>query len=379
MTTAGLIFSNIHDQSIPEMTRQRTMASIPFGCRYRLVDFALSNMVNSNITNVGIITHYNYRSLLDHIGTGKDWDLARRSGGIKLLPPYVTAYENNIAGRLYESRLEAIVSAGNFVNRCNADYIVLSDCDVILNIDLNEVVKEHIRTGAYVTIVTKRLNTANHHFDGNVGVVSIEEDGSIADIASYKPQDDTGEVDISTNIVVMSRTDLQAVIAESVARGYKDFWKDIVAKQIPNKRVRAYRFDGWYAYISSLESYFAVSMQLLGDDARHNLFAQPNRQIYTKLRNSAPVKYTDNAVVKNSLVADGCVIEGTVENSILFRGVHVGRGTVVRNSILLQDSYVGANVNLNCVVTDKNVIIKDDRNLSGHETMPFFIEKGTMV
>lgn len=379
MTTAGLIFSNIHDQSIPEMTRQRTMASIPFGCRYRLVDFALSNMVNSNITNVGIITHYNYRSLLDHIGTGKDWDLARRSGGIKLLPPYVTAYENNVAGRLYESRLEAIVGAGNFVTRCNADYIVLSDCDVILNIDLNAVVEEHIRTGAYVTIVTKRLNTAKHHFDSNVGVVTIDADGAISDIASYRPEDDAGEVDVSTNIMVMSRADLQAVIAESVARGYKDFWKDIVNKQIPAKRVRAYRFDGWYAYISSLESYFAVSMQLLEDDARHNLFAQANRQIYTKLRNSAPVKYSEGAVVKNSLVADGCVIEGTVENSILFRGVHVGRGTVVRNSILLQDSYVGANVNLNCVITDKNVVIKDDRNLSGHQSMPFFIEKGTMV
>lgn len=377
MTIAGLIFSNIHDQNIPEMTRQRTMASIPFGCRYRLVDFALSNMVNSNITNVGIITHYNYRSLLDHIGTGKDWDLARRSGGIKLLPPYVTAYENNVAGRLYESRLEAIIGAGNFVNRCNADYIVLSDCNVVLNIDLNAVVEDHIRSGAYMTIVTKRLNTKNHHFDNNVSVVTVGEDDRITDIASYKPE--KGEVDISTNILVMSRADLQAVIADSVARGYKDFRHDIIHRQMKRKLIRAYQYDGWYSYISSLESYFAVSMQLLEDEARHGLFAQANRQIYTKLRNSAPVKYADGAVVKNSLVADGCVIEGTVENSILFRGVHVGRGTVVRNSILLQDTYVGANVNLNCVITDKNVVIKDGRNLSGHESMPFFIEKGTMV
>jgi glucose-1-phosphate adenylyltransferase len=377
MTTAGLIFSNIHDQSIPEMTRQRTMASIPFACRYRLVDFALSNMVNSNITNVGIITHYNYRSLLDHIGTGKDWDLARRSGGIKLLPPYVTAYENNVAGKLYESRLEAIVGAGNFINRCNADYIVLSDCDVILNIDLSAVVEEHIKTNAYLTIVTKKLNTADHQFDGNVGVVSIKGENTITDIVSYKPEH--GEVDISTNIMVMSRTDLQNAIAESVARGYKDFWANIVSKHLAEGRVHAYRFDGYYAYISSLESYFAVSMQLLTDEARHGLFAQPNRQIYTKLRNSAPVKYAEGAVVKNSLVADGCVIEGTVENSILFRGVHVGKGTVIRNSILLQDTYVGTNADLNCVISDKNVVIKDDRKLSGHQTMPFFIEKGKMV
>ena len=135
MTAAGLIFSNIHDQSIPEMTRRRTMASIPFGCRYRLIDFALSNMVNSEITNVGVITHYNYQSLMDHIGNGKDWDLARRSGGIKLLPPYITAYENSAAGKLYENRLEALMGSVNFINRCGADYIVLSDCDMIMNID----------------------------------------------------------------------------------------------------------------------------------------------------------------------------------------------------------------------------------------------------
>ncbi len=378
MTTAGLIFSNIHDQTIPEMTRQRTMASIPFGCRYRLVDFALSNMVNSNITNVGIITHYNYRSLLDHIGTGKDWDLARRSGGIKLLPPYVTAYENNAASKLYESRLEAIVGASNFINRCNADYIVMSDCDVVLNIDLDKVLADHIESGAYMTIVTKKIDTAKTRVDSNVGVLSITEDNRITDAVSYKPEHSV--VDISTNIIVVSRADLQTIVADASARGYKNFRNDVVLKAIAQgKLVHAYRFDGYYSYISSLESYFDVSMQLLGEEARHGLFGRPNRQIYTKLRNSAPVKYADTAKVKNSLVADGCVIEGTVENSILFRGVHVGKGTVVRNTILLQDSYVGANVDLNCVITDKNVVIKDGRKLSGHESMPFFIEKGKMV
>ena len=141
MNVAGLIFSNIHDQSIPEMARMRTMASIPFGCRYRLIDFALSNMVNADINTVGVITHYNYQSLLDHIGTGKDWDLARRSGGIKILPPYVAAYENTAAGKLYSSRLEALMGAEHFINRCGADYIVLSDCDVVMNIDLGEVLE----------------------------------------------------------------------------------------------------------------------------------------------------------------------------------------------------------------------------------------------
>lgn len=377
MTAAGLIFSNIHDGCIPEMTRFRTMASIPFGCRYRLVDFALSNMVNSNITNIGIITHYNYRSLLDHIGTGKDWDLARRSGGIKILPPYVTAYENQVANRLYESRLEAIINAKSFVKRCNADYVVLSDCDTIMNIDLNAVIEDHVNSGAYITIVTKKVNTAERHFDSNVKVVTVGENNALTDIVSYKPK--KGTVEISTNVMVISRGDLETIIDDSVSHGYTDFTKDVLKKNLKKKLIRAYKYDGWHAYISSLESYFSVSMRLLTSEAREGLWGDRNRRIYTKLRNSAPTKYAEGAKVTNSLIADGCIIEGTVENSILFRGVHVGKGTVIRNSVLLQDTYVGNNASVNCTITDKNVMIRDSRNLSGHDTMPFFISKGTMV
>ncbi|MBR2926688.1 MAG: glucose-1-phosphate adenylyltransferase subunit GlgD [Clostridia bacterium] len=377
MTAAGLIFSNIHDRSIPEMTQRRTMASIPFGCRYRMIDFPLSNMVHSDITTVGVITHYNYQSLLDHIGTGKDWDLARRSGGIKILPPYVTAYENSAAGKLYENRLEALMGSVNFINRVSADYLVLSDCDVLLNIDLRAVIDDHIASGAYMTLVTKHLSPADYQFDQRVNVVGIGADNRITEVAKFKPQDDA--VDICTNIIVIKRTDLQTLIGDAMAHGYKDFYHDIIGKNLEKRNIRAYRYEGWYAYVSSLESYFAISMQLLDSEVRKNLFSADGRNIYTKTRNSAPTHYSQNANVVNSLVADGCVIEGTVENSILFRGVHVGRGTVVKNCILLQDTYVGANADLHCVITDKNVVIKDERRLSGHATMPFFIGKGQSV
>ncbi|MBQ5662499.1 MAG: glucose-1-phosphate adenylyltransferase subunit GlgD [Clostridia bacterium] len=377
MTIAGLIFSNIHDNSIPEMTRRRTIASIPYGCRYRLIDFALSNMVNSGITNVGIVTHYNYQSLLDHVGNGKDWDLARRSGGIKLLPPYVAAYENTAAGKLYENRLEALMGVGNFINRCGAEYLVLSDCDSILNIDLKKVVEDHVASGAYVTIVTKKLEAGSYRFEQPVPVLKVDENNRITDLADYCPEKG-GEI-ISTNIMVISRADLQTVVAESLARGHKSFHKDILAKNLKKKVIRAYPFEGWYSVISSLDSYYQSSMDLLKSDVRRDLFRQAERRIYTKVRNSAPTRYVAGAIVQNSLVADGCVIEGTVENSILFRGVHVGRGTVVKNCILLQDTYVGSGVSLNCVIADKNVVIKDERNLSGHESMPFFIDKNVTV
>lgn len=377
MTAAGLIFSNIHDQCIPEMTRIRTMASIPFGCRYRLVDFALSNMVNSNITNVGIITHYNYQSLMDHVGNGKDWDLARRSGGIKILPPFFAAYENAGAGKIYENRLEALMGAVSFINRCGADYIVLSDCDAILNIDLSAVIEDHIASGAYLTIVTKKLSAGKYRFETPVSVLKVDAENRITDLEDRCPE--RGNVIISTNIMVVKRTDLQDIVTEALARGQKSFHKDVIAKNLKKKVIRAYPFEGWYAQITSMASYFEYSMDLLKEEPRCDLFHNADRHIYTKIRNSAPTKYSSDASVKNSLVADGCVIEGTVENSILFRNVHVGKGTVVKNCILLQDTYVGSNAQLSCVVTDKNVVIKDDRSLSGHETMPFFIGKGQMV
>ena len=376
MTAAGLIFSNIHDTSIPEMTRMRTMASIPYGCRYRLIDFALSNMVNSGITNVGVIAHYNYQSLLDHIGTGKDWDLARRSGGIKILPPYITAYENRAAGKLYENRLEAVLGASNFITRCNADYIVLSDCDVILNIDLKKVIEDHIQSGAYITLVGKKL-PATEVFESEVNVLTADESGRLIDLAVYKPENEA--VNVSTNIMVISRKELQNIVSESIAHGYKSFTHDIILAQMASKLIRVYDFEGWGAHISSLEGYFKSSMELLNAEIRQDLFGGRDNRIYTKIRNSAPTKYTGNAKVKNSLIADGCVIDGTVENCILFRGVRVGKGTVIRNCILLQDTYVGDNVSLNCVITDKNAMIKDGRTLSGHETMPFFIGKGQTV
>ncbi len=377
MNLAGLIFSNIHDQGIPEMTRMRTMASIPFGCRYRLIDFALSNMVNADINTIGVITHYNYQSLLDHIGTGKDWDLARRSGGIKILPPYVAAYENAAAGKLYSNRLEAMMGVENFIHRCNADYMVLSDCDVIMNIDLNAVIEDHIRSGAVITVVTKRLNVEDYHLDKKVSVVEIGEDNRITGISHQLPE--SGECDISTNIMVIKRSELQSIISDSLRKGYTSFMRDIIAGNLDSKLFRAYRYEGWYSYIGTLEAYFKSSMQLLTKQARDDLFGVAERQIYTKIRNSAPTKYTGGAKVVNSLIADGCVIEGTVENSIIFRGVKIGKGCVIKNSILLQDTQVGDNVHLNCVISDKNAIVKDGRTLSGHETMPFFIGKGMMV
>lgn len=375
MSVAGLIFSNIHDSAVPELTAMRTIASIPFACRYRLIDFPLSNMVNSGITKIGIITHNNYQSLMDHIGTGKDWDLARRSGGIKILPPFITAYENSGA-KLYSTRLEALMGVTDFISRCNEDYLVLSDCDGICNIDLSKVVDAHIANNADMTIVTRKLG--DDEIDArDVTAIKCDENGVVVDSSAYIKGVSGDEV--STNIVVVSRMFLLGAIRDAAAHGYRHFFKDIVARRIGRARIYRYLYEDTFIHIDSLEGYFTSSMKLLDPAVRNGLFGVKNMPIYTKLRNSAPTKYGTGAKVTNSYVADGCVIEGTVENSIIFRGVRVGKGTVVKNCVLMQDTFTGNNVSLNCVIADKNVAVCDGRVLSGHTTMPFYIPKATMI
>ncbi|MBQ7760814.1 MAG: glucose-1-phosphate adenylyltransferase subunit GlgD [Clostridia bacterium] len=377
MSVAGIIFSNIHDNNIPELTRNRTMASVPFGCRYRLIDFTLSNMVNSNITNVSVITHYNYQSLMDHIGAGKDWDLARRSGGIKILPPFITAYANNV-NSLYTTRLEALKNVNNSISKIPDDYVVLSDCDVICNVDLNDMIKNHIENDADLTIAVKKVKLNKEQAKINV-LIDSDENGKIVDVKAY-PTSFKGTADINLNIMVVSRKYLQEIVLDSIAHNYTSLTKDVILRNVKRKNYRIYRYDGYFACITSTQDYYKSSMELINDRSiRNQLFGIKDRPVYTKVRNSAPTYYSPDAKVKNSLIADGCEIYGEVENSILFRGTKIGKGTVVKNCILFQDTYTGENVTLNCVIADKNVVIRDNKHLSGDETLPFYLAKGKMI
>ena len=378
MKAAGLIFSNIHDASIPELTKPRTMASIPFGGRYRLIDFALSNMVNSDITTVGLITHNNYQSLLDHIGTGKDWDLARRSGGIRILPPFITSGTRG-DDRLYNTRLQALVGVKNFVENCGADHVIISDCNMICNIDFTDALDNHIANNADITIITKLVNTNELKFplDKYIRLVTSNSENEIVDYVPYDNQQ--GELHINTNMMIIKRSYLLSLITEADARGYDSFSRDVIMKNLGKHRFFSFEYDGYFTYIDSMQKYFFCNMKMLDSSKRKLVFHVKNRPIYTKVRNSAPTRYTESAKVTNSIIADGCIIEGVVENSILFRGVKVGNGTVIKNSILLQNTYTGDDVYLNCVVTDKDVTIKNGKMLSGHETLPFYIGKGTTV
>ncbi|MBR0231958.1 MAG: glucose-1-phosphate adenylyltransferase subunit GlgD [Clostridia bacterium] len=376
MNAVGILFSGINENSVHELTKERTMASVPFGCRYRLIDFTLSNLVNAGITHVGLITHYNYQSLMDHIGSGKDWDLARRRGGFHLLPPFVTAFTGSGAAQLWSTWLEALVGVRDFIYECKEDLFVLSDCDSVCNLDLDSMIRSHVESGAEVTLAVKTAYLT----DGtrNLTVVASAPDGRITDMIDSLGMPG-GYADVSLKLLVTGKRFITEAINAAISRGYRDLIKYIQLRTSEGGDCRVFRFDGYFARVSDLTEYYRCSMDLLDPDIRRSLFAVRNRPVLTKVRNSAPSTYINGSVVRNSLIADGCVIEGTVENSIIFRGVKIGKNTHVKNCILMQDTFTGSNVYLNCVVTDKNAVIRDGRVLSGHETLPFFIGKNGSV
>ncbi len=375
VTAAGIIFSNLHDNNIPELTRVRTMASVPFGCRYRFIDFALSNMVNSGITNVNVITHNNYHSLMDHVGSGKDWDLARRSGGLRILPPFISPASKD--SKLFSTRLEALCSISDLIDSMKEELIVMSDCDSICNINLQEMIAKHVASGADITFAVKKtvLTAEKAHSEA---IVKSDEEGYITEIID-QPEDFKGEQDVVINISVINKDTLSSIVHEARSKNYSNMYTDIINKVSSSKKFRIYRYDGFYADVTSMTDYYECNMSILEKCNRDALFGIKSRPVLTKVRNSAPAKYINGSKVVNSMIADGCVIEGTVENSMLFRGVIVGKGTVIKNCILFQDVHTGENVFLNCVIADKNVNITDNVMLSGHRTVPFYIEKGKVI
>ena len=378
MSAYGIIFSNIHDKNIPELTRVRTIGSVPFACRYRFIDFTLSNMVNSNIFNISVITNYNYQSLMDHIGSGKDWDLARRSGGLKILPPNITAFANPYLENKTNTRLDSLKSVAASIARIKDDYVILSDCDVICNVDFNDMIRYHQETGADMTIAVKRV-TLDPSNCGTSVIFNSDDDGRISEVIAY-PVDYTGPADISLNMIVMRTADLQQMVVEAQTRGYSSLTRDVISRTLGYKNHRVYRYDGYFAAITSFADYYMHSMELLTNaGVRESLFGVKSRPVYTKVRNSAPTYYAVGSSSKNSMVADGCFIEGSVENSIIFRGVKIGRNATVKNSVIMQDTIVGDGAFLNCVITDKNAVIRDQRMLCGAETQPFYVSKGKMI
>ena len=373
-SAVGIIFSSLNNNTLSRLTGDRTVAAIPFACRYRLVDFCLSNLVNANISNIHIVANYNYRSLLEHIGSGKDWDLARRSGGINMISPFQTARAGG--GKMFSTHMEALKNMIEYVNEFKEEYVVLMDADHVLNIDINEVIRAHEETGASVTFVTHRIN---EQFNSKSQRMMFASDGGkVTDIAMNSSYNENNP-ELALNIFVMKTVYLRKIIEEADAYSIDSLTKMFIANYKQDKYM-VYKHDGYVASVSSFLDYYKCSIELAENpEARESLFGKKDAPIFTRVHNSAPTLHMSTAKVENSIIADECVIEGTVINSVIFRGVTIEKGAVIRNSVLFHGTHIGKNAELNCIVTDKDVVVSDNVKLSGNDNMPFYIQKKRKV
>lgn len=366
----GLIFANMHEDVIPELTRNRTMGSVLFGGRYRMIDFVLSGMTNSGVDEVGVVTKSNYQSLLDHLGSGREWDMARKIGGLHLLPPF-----SNVASGMYRGRLEALFGITDFINYSAAEYVIMSDCDVVTSFDYKKIVEAHIKSGADITAVYAKANL-DLDSAANSNVFGIDEEGRIKNVL-INPRV-SGECNISLNTYVISKSLLMNIILDSAAKGEYSFAKSILQDRTNDFKIMGYEHDRYFSKVTSIKTYYDANMALLDTENRKKLFLDTN-PIYTKIRDNPPTKLAIGAKVKNSIIADGCIIEGSVENCVLFRGAKVGKNSVVRNAIIMQDTVIGADCYIDCIITDKQVSISDKKILTGSANYPVYIGKSAKI
>ncbi|MEA5050538.1 MAG: glucose-1-phosphate adenylyltransferase subunit GlgD [Oscillospiraceae bacterium] len=368
----GILFANMHDSNMGELTKARSMGSLPFGGRYRLIDFSLSSLVGAGVTKVGVIAKSNYHSLMDHLGNGREWDLARKNEGLSILPPYRGAQESET---LYHGRIQALHNALYYIRSSAVSYVVLSDCDHVANVDLSAALDFHESTGADVTMICyDRPPDAGEPMKSCV-VLRPDADGRVRDMMIDRYEE--GCV-LSMNMFIVGKDKLVEMIEEAMSRMLVFFERDVLLKNIDTLDIRCFLHKGFVRRIYSLRSYREANMALLDRNNLQELF-DPRHPVYTKVRDEAPVRYGLNASVRNCLVADGCVIEGTVENCVLFRGARIAAGAHVENSILMQGTEIGDGASLDCVITDKTVRVSPGRTLCGHSTYPLYIAKASVV
>lgn len=371
MNIQGIIFANIYDSSLGELTNKRTMASLPYGGRYRQIDFTLSNMSNADIRRIGIISRYNYQSLMAHIGSGEEWDLELQDGGLEYLTPY--AASNNSG---YRGKLEALYAARDYMAKSADDsYVVLADSAVLCNIDLKKVVESHVASGRDLTVVCKD-GVANGRKQLDLAI-KLDEKGEIEDMAVDYVASEAYLA--SMGMFVIEKRLLMKLVENLFARNYYRFERDLILPMWHKEKlsINVYNFDGVTLFTESPEEYYIANLALLDKDVRDGLFR--DRPIYTKVRDRVPTYYGENTNIDNCIVADGCMLEGNAKHSVLFRQVTLAEGAVVENSLVMNDSVIGENAELKCVILDKNVTIRPGAKLIGTIQNPIIIKRGETV
>ena len=370
--TMGIILTKDSDKKLYDLTSNRAVAAVPFGGRYRIIDFILSCMVNSGISNVGVITHMDYQSLMDHLGTGKEWDLDRKLAGIFIFPPNIRKESVDRS----KGTLDELYSIMHYFRRSKERYVVISESGIICNTVFDDAMDYHLSNEADITVYYNRMEQHKLKELKNYAVLDVNDKGQVVslDINPRLPRSNL----VSMNIYIINKALLETLVDECIAQGFDDFESDALRRNLASLRVYGYEYDGYVARIDTVRSYYKYNMDLLNRDVLGRLFS-PDIPVYTKVKDEVPTMYGNNACVENSLIADGCVIDGTVRNSILFRGVQVSKNVKIEGSIIMQNSEVHEDAILENVILDKDVIVRVGKRLTGQADYPVLIGKGGVI
>ena len=369
MNVMGIIFAN--EDSIGTLTEKRTMASLPFGARYRQVDFALSNLTCAGVRHIGIISRHSYQSLMHHIGSGEEWGLELGEGGLEFLTPFAQSTKD-----VYRGKLDSLNTAMDFLTFGDDDYVVMIDSAVVSNFDLNAVIAAHIASGKDVTVVTKS-GICNGEKDIDLAL-KLSEAGEIADIVCNTKA--SADYLASMDIFVASKSWLIEKVEQAAAHGESHLDRDLILGGWKNGTVsvNTYSFEGMALFNESAEEYYTNTLALLNKDVRADIFGGAH-PVWTKVRDRVPCYYGENVKMENVLIADGCIIEGEVEDSVLFRQVTVEEGAEVENCIILNDCVIGKDAKVKYAILDKDVVVTPGAELCGTKNNPIIVKKGQIV
>ena len=369
MNVMGIIFAN--DASLGELTNKRTMASLPFGGRYRQVDFALSNLSCAGVRHVGIISRHNYQSLMNHIGDGEEWGLELEEGGLEFLTPYAMSTSHT-----YRGKLESLANAMDFLEVGPDDELaVLIDSAVLSNLDLKAILDAHVASGKDITVVTK-AGICNG--EKKIDLALKLDNGKVTDmVVNYAAPE---EYVASMDVFVVNKKWLMKSVKEMIARDKFHMDRDLVMGGWNHGvvSVNVYPFEGVAMFNESVEEYFYHNLSLIKKEIRHDLF-HGNHPVYTKVRDRVPTYYGEDCEIEDCLIADGCMLEGEVENCVLFRQVTVGKGAEVEDCIVMNDCVIGEGAELKYVILDKNVTVTPGAKLCGTKKNPIIVKRGETV
>ncbi len=367
----GIVMADNSELRLNELTELRSVTALPFGGRYRLIDFILSNMVNSGIINVGITTSINYSSLMDHVGSGAPWDLNRKIYGLFILPPYVRGGVGGISA----GSIDQLYGVLTFLRRSRQQYVLLASGRTVCNMTFDEALNMHIEKDADITVIYHDRQKKDNQLSRST-VYEVDNDGRVTGVETQPHFPKTTLQGMG--MFIIGRLKLIELIEDAYARGSHDFVRDILMNAVGNLKVYGYEYKDFVGIVDSVDTYYENNMKMLELDVRNEIFSSENR-IYTKVKDQIPTQYGREASVSDSLVADGCVVEGTVENSIIFRGVHIAKGAVVKNSIIMQNSVIEENCDIENVIIDKECTLRASKRLVGQPNYPVILPKRTLL